>query len=137
MSIKIGMAEKASNEEQLWADTSSPYNLPIPDPDDDRSEDPFVQAAKKNDFSFLEKLLIPKVKKIMLADPKWAGNEGLIDSLVGQATRELISKWMEPPSRLKCFQAEIDVIGKAVRLRNGGKTDAEILEILKADGDLA
>lgn len=111
---------------------------------------PYLLAKKRNDLSFIDMLLIPLIEKYLSQSTEWKDRVGFIPDQAKFLAADLrgvhksllrengSSNDRDHVKEMRYrFPNELNVIMQATALRNQGKTDAEILEILKADGDLA
>lgn len=110
------------------------------------NNDLYLLAKKKNDMSFINVLLIPLIEKYLYQNTEWKDRVGFIPEQAKFLAADLrgVHKYIMGENgssndrdhvkemRYK-FPNELNLIMQAVALRNGGKSDAEILEVLKAE----
>jgi len=125
-----------------------PYALPFLDPEDeqDLKDDPYVLSKAQTDLSFLDvPLLIPRLKQQLLTQARWKGAEdevektaafiaseirGAYASSMGEDDEDDEDSYGEIEYR---YPNEMRIVQRASSLRNGGKSDADILKMLKAE----
>lgn len=116
-------------------------------PAKDRSEDPFVQAQFKYNFSFLDALLTPMVEEKVRAEGRFKDREDLVNMMVTNTVRRLTNVMLamhtvglndqgEGADLKMRYPDELNMVYRASQMRNAEKTDEEILEALKPQNPL-
>lgn len=118
--------------------------------DTDRSADPFVISTKLHDLAFLDVLLIPRIQDQMRQNPELKDREDIVEMgsvTVVRTLRNFFGNSMAGHgfsghleefdyNMVSKYPNEYELIRKAFQLRYAGKSNKEILEMLKEKTEL-
>lgn len=131
-----------TTDESQWREL--PYQVGQTIPEVDRSHDPFVRSQQRYDMTFMDEFLTARIEEQMKSNPQFKDMEAGFRTMFAKSRAGSVrmafltlsgsvhssgdtSAANDTKNR---YSDEYDIITKAFALRNNGKTDKEILELL-------